>query len=118
MWRLIHEAHLARSCDSLRHQLEKEIVIGANALIKADSLIAIKQRQVNLEREGGKILKFQIQNKEDELKDTRAEVRKQATLKWIGFGGTLGGVVAGPAGAVVGGGLGWVFGKLIPAKEI
>lgn len=87
-----------------------------NALVMADSVIMAKDRQLSLERSSGGILRDQRELAYEQLAMSRKDAKKQATLKWIGFGGALGGTIAGPTGAVVGGIVGWVFGKLIPAN--
>lgn len=85
MSRLIHEVKVGRACDSLQIRLEAELAISDRIIEKADSLIIVKQKQIDLEREGGKILKFQIQNKQDEIDHHKREVRKWKTYA-IGAG--------------------------------
>lgn len=80
MWRLIHEVQLGRACDSLRHQLEKEITYGVNAQVKADSVITAQQRQIALRDQAVKVQGDRVMNYAKDNQELRREIRRQKGL--------------------------------------
>lgn len=98
MWRLIHEVQLGRACDSLRHQLEKEITYGVNAQVKADSVIEAQQRQIVLRDEAAKVQSDRIINQTQANQELRKEVRNNNKLTVVsGAASVVTAAVGGPA---------------------
>ena len=99
---MIHEVQLGRKCDTLRHQLEKEVALGANALVKADSLINAQKRQNELRDQALEVQTQRILNQQKANQELKQEVRKHKTITYIASGVAIGTVIAGPVGGAVG----------------
>jgi len=74
--RLIHEGKLGRSCDSLRQQLESELLLAYKVEAFADSLLTARDRQIDLANQIAATAEKRRLNREDENKDLRKELRK------------------------------------------
>jgi len=87
LWRLIHDAERAYACDSLVTELEKEVNLGLRVEAFADSLLLVKDRQIEMyQRELG----ISEQRRENQVKFTQ-EIKKDVK-KWkflAGVGGVL-----------------------------
>lgn len=77
---MIHEVQLGRACDSLRHELEKEVAIGANAQVKADSVIQAQQRQIALRDQAASVQTERIMNQQKANGELKKEIRQQRRL--------------------------------------
>ncbi len=77
---MIHEVQLGRACDTLRLELEKEVALGANALIHADSVIEAQQRQIDFRDQAIAVQTDRILNQQTANKELRDEVKKQKLL--------------------------------------
>lgn len=84
--------------------------------MKGDSTIKAKNdaiqkqaRQIELEVEGGKILKSQLDTRNKQVDVLKKNSRRMRTGAFAGAGGTIGGVVAGAPGALVGAGVGAIL---------
>lgn len=86
---MIFEVEKGRLCDSLRIQLEKEITIGVNAQVKADSVIRSQQRQISIRDESVKVQTDRIINQEKANGELKKEIRKQKRITLFVGGGAL-----------------------------
>lgn len=74
--RLIHEVKLGRSCDSLRQQLEAELLLAYRVEAFADSLLAVRDHQIKLATEVARISEVRRLNREEEVGELKKEVKK------------------------------------------
>lgn len=74
--RAVNEVKLYRVCDSLRQQLEYELKLAYQVEAFADSLLAVRDRQVTLANEIARIAEARRLNREDENQDLKGQVRK------------------------------------------
>jgi hypothetical protein len=77
---MIHEVQLGRACDTLRQQLQKEVTIGANAQVKADSVISMQQKQIAYRDELAKVQTERILNAQAVNQELKKELRQQKRL--------------------------------------
>lgn len=86
---MIHEVQIGRACDSLRHQLEKEIALDANAMIKADSVIEAQKRQISLRDQSATVQGDRITNQAQANAELKKEIRRQKRITLLVGGGSL-----------------------------
>lgn len=86
---MLHEVQLYRACDTLRHSLEKEVALGANALVKADSLIEAQKRQIELRDQAVQVQTDRILNQMKANQELKREVRKHKTRTLLVGGASL-----------------------------
>lgn len=86
MWRMIHEVQLGRACDSLRHELEKEVTIGVNAQEKAYAMIEAQKAQIAYRDEAATVQSERILNQLQANQELRKEVNRQKRHKVLAIG--------------------------------
>lgn len=79
-WYAIHEITRARLCFRTQDSLVQQIEVAKELSEKSDAVINAKDRQIELERAGGQILRQQINILQQEIGDLRHEVSRQKLL--------------------------------------
>lgn len=83
---MIHEVQLGRACDSLRHELEKEVTIGVNAQEKAYAMIEAQKAQIAYRDEAATVQSERILNQLQANQELRKEVNRQKRHKVLAIG--------------------------------
>lgn len=77
---MIREVQLGRMCDTLRQQLEKEVALGVNAQVSADSVIQAQQSQIAIRDEGMRVQTDRITNQQKANGELKKQLRHQRAL--------------------------------------
>lgn len=69
--------------------LEREIDLAADGIVKAEAVLTVMEKRLQLAEEASKVQGQRVVNAVGENLELRKQVRKQKRLKWITLAGAL-----------------------------
>jgi hypothetical protein len=113
MWQVVHMAEQSAICDSLVRYQEREINRGLREQESAEQLLRIRTQELWVTQVEAANYKLALE-KQETITTESVRIEKKSKSQWRGsaIGATIGGVAAGPFGAIGGALLGYIIGPI------